>query len=120
MSVFRSDLAHGLGGLILMGAWAAFANRAHPWPAPAIAFAVQGALTAGITLLLKHAVETIVVRQPARPLLAPIAAAGISGSLLSITHLVAGTPAFWTTIAVPFCIATGYATVYTWRLVTDA
>ena len=119
MSIFRSNLAHCLGGLVLMGSWAAFANRAHPWPAPAIAFAVQGALTAGITLLLKQAVEAVVERQPARPWLAPLAAAGISGSLLSVAHLAAGTPAFWATVVVPFSVATGYATVYTWRLQRD-
>ena len=119
MSVFRSDLTHGLGGLVLMGGWAAFANSAHPWPAPAIAFAVQGALTAGITLVLKRAVETVVARQPMRPWLAPLAAAAISGSLLSIVHLAAGTPAFWETIIVPFSVATGYASVYTWRLFRD-
>jgi hypothetical protein len=80
---------------------------------------VQGALTAGITLLLKRTVETVVARQPARPWLAPLVAATISGSLLSITHLAAGTPAFWATIAVPFTVATGYATIYTWRLARD-
>jgi hypothetical protein len=119
MSIFRSDLAHGLGGLVLMGSWAAFANRAHPWPAPALAFAVQGALTAGITLLLKRTIERVVAHQPARPWLAPLAAAALSGGLLSVAHLAAGTPAFWATIAVPFSVATGYASVYTWRLTRD-
>lgn len=119
MSIFRSNVAHGVGGLLLMGTWAAFANRAYAWPAPALAFAVQGALTAGITLLLKRTVEAVVARYSERPWLAPMVAAGISGSLLTITHLAAGTPAFWSTIAVPFTVATTYATIYTWRLASD-
>ncbi|MEM6623831.1 MAG: hypothetical protein AAF674_16500 [Pseudomonadota bacterium] len=119
MSVFRSNLVHGLGGLILMGSWAAYANSAHPWPVPAIAFAVQGALTAVITLILKRTVETVVARQPSRPWLAPLAAAGISASLLSLVHLAVGTPAYWATLAVPFTVAAGYASFYTWRLVRD-
>ncbi|MCP3968983.1 MAG: hypothetical protein GY717_01410 [Rhodobacteraceae bacterium] len=119
MSLLRSNLAHGLGGLVLMGSWAAFANRAFPWPAPALAFAVQGALTAGITLLLKWAVELVVARQPTRPWLAPMAAAAISATLLTTVHMLAGTPALWATIAVPFFVATSYAALYTWRLVKD-
>ena len=119
MSLVRSNLAHGLSGLFLMGAWAAFANRAHPWPAPLTAFAVQGTLTAVITLLLKRMVETVVARWPERPWLAPVVAAAISGPLLSTVHVLAGTPAFWATIAVPFCVATSYAALYTWRLVKD-
>jgi hypothetical protein len=116
MSLLRSNLAHGLAGLALMGSWAAFANRHHPWPAPLQAFLVQGALTAGITLLLKRAVEIILASQPGRPWLAPLAAAAISATLLTTVHTLAGTPAFWATIAVPFTVATGYAALYTWRL----
>ena len=119
MSLVRSNFAHGLAGFVLMGSWAAFANRAHPWPAPLQAFVVQGLLTAGITLLLKRAVEAVVARQPRLPWLAPLAAAAISATLLSAVHTIAGTPAFWATIAVPFCVATSYAAMYTWRLVRD-
>lgn len=119
MNLLRSNLAHGLSGLLLMGGWAAFANRAHPWPAPLVAFAVQGTLTAVITLLLKRTVETVLARWPASPWLAPLAAAAISATLLSTVHGLAGTPAFWATIVVPFCVATSYAALYTWRLVKD-
>jgi hypothetical protein len=119
MSVIRSNLAHGAAGLLLMGSWAAFANRAHPWPAPALAFAVQGALTTVITLTMKRVIEAVLRWQPGRPWLAPLSAAAISASLLSSFHTLAGTPAFWATIAVPFSVATGYAGLYTWWLVRD-
>lgn len=117
--MLRSNMAHGAAGFVLMGSWAAFANRAYPWPEPALAFAVQGALTALITLLLKRAVETVIAQVPARPWLAPIVAAAISATLLSVAHGLAGTPAFWATIAVPFCVATSYSALYTWRLTRD-
>lgn len=119
MSLLRSNLAHGFAGFVLMGSWAAFANRHHLWPAPLQAFLVQGALTAAITVLLKRAVETVLARNPDRPWLAPLAAAAISCSLLTLVHTLAGTPAFWATIAVPFTVATTYAALYTRRLAHD-
>ncbi|MEM8731871.1 MAG: hypothetical protein AAGF79_18320 [Pseudomonadota bacterium] len=119
MTILRSNLAHGAAGFLLMGSWAYFANRNFPWPAPALAFAVQGTLTAAITLLLKRTIETVLARAPDQPWLAPMAAAAISGTLLCAVHTLAGTPAFWMTIAVPFSVATGYAILYTWRLARD-
>ncbi len=102
-----------------MGSWAAFANLDYPWPAPAQAFFVQGILTAGITILLKRKVEIVVARRPASPWLAPLAAAAVSATLLTTVHGIAGTPAFWATIAVPLFVATSYSALYAMRLVKD-
>lgn len=46
-------LTHMAVGFLLMGIWAAWANRTHPVPAPLIAGLLQGVLTALITGLLK-------------------------------------------------------------------
>ena len=59
MSLWQSKAVHGAVGFLLMGGWAVFANRAYEMPAPLIAGAVQGLLTATITLFLKKVVEGI-------------------------------------------------------------
>ncbi len=118
--VAGSNLAHMAGGFVLMGSWAAFANRAHPWPAPLLAGLVQGALTAVITLFLKRVVESVSARfsDHRRRWVPPLAAAGISAGLLTVAHGLAGTPALLATISVPFCVATGYAAIYAQTLAT--
>lgn len=116
MSLLKSNLVHGAGGFLMMGSWAAFANRDHPWPAPLQAALVQGVLTAGITLVLKRIVEAILERHPGKVWLAPLAAAAFSALMLASVHLLAGTPAFWTTVAVPFTVATCYSALYARRL----
>ena len=57
MSLLQSKAVHGIGGFVLMGGWAFFANRAHEMPSPLIAGIVQGLLTATITLFLKRIIK---------------------------------------------------------------
>lgn len=116
--ILRSSTAHGIAGFLLMGGWAAFANRAHPMPAPLFAGLVQGALTACITLFLKRMIEAIFHRTGglAQLLLPPLTALAVSTGLLTTVHRLAGTPALLATIAVPLCVSTGYAFLYTLTL----
>lgn len=120
MALADRNLGHMAGGFVLMGTWAVFANRAHPWPAPLFAGLVQGTLTALITLGLKRLVEALAVRLRGLPgyLLPPLSAAVVSVGLLFGLHTAAGTPEVWATLAVPSTVATLYAALYTVRLRT--
>jgi len=115
MSLLQSKAVHGAGGFLLMGGWAAFANRAHDMPAPLIAGLVQGLLTAVITLFLKRIIEAIFHRTARwlRFILPPAAACGISFVVLTAIHSVAGTPAVLATVSVPITVSTLYAFLYT-------
>ena len=52
-----STFAHVAFGFIAMGAWAVFANRAHPLPQALLAGLVQGAISGTLTLFLKKFLE---------------------------------------------------------------
>lgn len=118
MSVLRNRTLHGLGGFVLMGSWAGFANRDHPMPSPAIAGLVQGVMTALITAVLKHMIEALFDRAVGwwRIVLPGLAAFAVSVSALSLAHALAGTPALLATIAVPVSVSTVYALSYAYLL----
>jgi len=118
MSLADRNIAHMAAGFLLMGSWAAFANRAHPMPAPLLAGAVQGTLTAIITLGLKRMVEALAARLSGIAALAlPTAAAcAASATILATVHTLAGTPEVLATLAVPTTVATLYAALWAWRL----
>jgi ascorbate-specific PTS system EIIC-type component UlaA len=104
-----------------MGAWAAFANREHGLASALLAGAVQGALSAAITLALKKAVDFLSKRfQGVASLVAPpLIACSVSLGVLAGAHFIARTPEIAATIAVPFSIAFGYASLYSfglWRM----
>ena len=122
MSLAQNKAVHALGGFLLMGSWAAFANRGHAMPAPLIAGVVQGLLTATITLFLKAVIEAIFQRSTSllRFLLPPLSAFLISLVLLTAIHRIAGTPEVLTTIAVPITVSTLYACLYTIALSRNA
>ncbi|MEM7243097.1 MAG: hypothetical protein AAF429_13020 [Pseudomonadota bacterium] len=122
MSLLQSKAVHGMGGFLLMGGWAAFANRAFDMPAPLVAGLVQGALTAIITLFLKSVIEAIFARSHGwmRFVLPPLAAFFISIVILSLIHSLAGTPAIFATIIVPIAVSTTYAFFYSWTLARHA
>lgn len=109
-----SGVVHVLFAFVAMGSWAVFANRAHPMPKPVLAGAVQGALSAAITLFLKSGIEQLSKRIEgaatywAPPVLVLIA----SVSLLAAFHRLSGTPEIAKTIAVPLAVSTGYAALY--------
>ncbi len=115
MSLLQNKAVHGVGGFLLMGGWAFYANRAHEMPTPLIAGVVQGLLTATITLFLKRIIEGIFHRTSGfqRLVLPPLAAFLISVVLLSVIHRLAGTPAVLATISVPISVSTLYAFLYT-------
>ena len=117
-SLMRSSLVHIAFAFVAMGSWAAFANRAHPMPAPLQAGLIQGALSALITLLLKRGIEELARRfSGLAALLAPPVIAGlVSASLLTVIHTLGGTPEIARTIAVPWTVATSYAALYNFSL----
>lgn len=118
--LMRSSIVHVAFAFLAMGSWAAFANRAHPMPAPLQAGLLQGAISATITLVLKRSIEYLASRfSGLAALLAPPAIAGlVSASVLTVIHTIGGTPEIGRTIAVPLTVATSYAALYNlslWR-----
>ena len=116
--LMRSSIVHVGFAFLAMGSWAAFANRAHPMPAPLYAGLLQGAISATITLVLKRAIEYLASRfSGLAALLAPPGIAGlVSATLLTILHTLGGTPEIAKTIAVPLIVATSYAALYNYSL----
>lgn len=116
--LMRSSIVHVGFAFLAMGGWAAFANRAHPMPAPLHAGLLQGAISATITLVLKRAIEYLASRfSGLLALLAPPVIAGlVSASLLTLLHTIGGTPEVAKTIAVPLTVATSYAALYNYSL----
>jgi len=116
--VMRSSALHVAFAFLAMGSWAAFANRAHPMPAPLQAGLIQGTLSAVITVFLKRGIEELGRRfTGVAALLAPPVIAGLaSASLLTTMHALGGTPDIGRTIAVPLTVATGYAALYNYSL----
>lgn len=116
--LMRSSIVHISFAFLAMGGWAAFANRAHPMPAPLQAGLLQGAISATITLVLKRAIEYLASRfSGLMALLAPPVIAGlVSASLLTLLHTIGGTPEIAKTIAVPLTVATSYAALYNYSL----
>ena len=116
--LMRSSIVHVGFAFLAMGSWAAFANRAHPMPAPLQAGLLQGAISSTITLVLKRAIEYLASRfSGLAALLAPPMIAGlVSGTLLTMLHTLGGTPEIAKTIAVPLTVATSYAALYNYSL----
>lgn len=116
--LMRSSIVHVGFAFLAMGSWAAFANRAHPMPAPLYAGLLQGAISATITLVLKRAIEYLASRfSGLAALLAPPGIAGlVSATLLTFLHTLGGTPEIAKTIAVPLTVATSYAALYNYSL----
>ncbi|MDZ7600229.1 MAG: hypothetical protein U1A06_02500 [Hoeflea sp.] len=113
-----SSVVHLLFAFVAMGSWAVFANRVHPMPQPVVAGAVQGSLSALITLFLKSGIDLLSKRISgsatywAPPLIVLIA----SVSLLAGFHWLSGTPEIASTIAVPLAVSTSYAALYNFSL----
>lgn len=132
----RSSLAsntavHVAFGFITMGAWAVFANRAHPLPDALLAGLVQGTISGSLTLVLKKALERMsaaffgapqsdegIGRKLAALIIPPIITATTILAILVVAHTLASTPEVFATIAVPFAVSTTYAILYNlglWR-----
>lgn len=101
-----------------MGAWAVFANRAHPLPQALLAGFVQGLISGTLTLFLKKGLEWMNARlaRGAALIVPPLATAVAILAILIGVHTLAGTPEIAATIAVPFTVSTTYAFVYNYGL----
>jgi len=113
-----STVAHVGFAFIVMGGWAAFANRDHALPVMALAGLVQGIISGLLTLVLKKFLEWFAAKlSGAAALIVPplITASSILAILLA-AHTVAGTPEIALTIAFPFSVSTLYAIIYNWGL----
>ncbi len=129
---FREQMAantfvHVAFGFIAMGAWAVFANRAHPLPQALLAGFVQGTISGVLTLFLKKGLERMSAmffrersaeggRDIAALFVPPLITATAIAAILTTAHTLAGTPEVLATIAVPFTVSTTYAILYNLRL----
>lgn len=131
---FREQMAsntfvHVGFGFLAMGAWAFFANRAHPLPQALLAGLVQGTISGTLTLFLKKGLERMSAfffgarrsdeghgRNISALFIPPIVTATAIGTILFTAHTLAGTPEVLATIAVPFTVSTSYAILYNLRL----
>ncbi len=114
----QSTLAHVAFGFFVMGGWALFANRDHALPAMLLAGLVQGTISGLLTLGLKKFLEWQNARiiGAAALIVPPAITASTIFAILISAHTLAGTPALWATIAVPFAVSTSYAILYNLRL----
>jgi hypothetical protein len=115
----RSSAVHGAFAFLAMGGWAVFANRLHGAERALLAGAVQGTLSALLTLGLKRFLEAAVARLTdlwAAVLPPSLTCAAVLAILLGAHHL-AGTPNVWATISVPYAVSSSYAWIYSVSLV---
>lgn len=121
-AILQSTPAHMASGFLCMGAWALWVNFPHGLPAALMAGAVQGSLSATITLIMKKALEAVSAAFALRgaamfALIAPpFLVCSVSLIALITGHSLAKTPELWATIAVPFAVAFGYACLYSFGL----
>ena len=117
-AVFRRTAPHLATAFVGMGGWAMIANHAHPWPEMLAAGALQGSLSAGLTLAMKRLTEAVVGRLDRWPVViaAPVACGLLSASVLTTLHTLAGTPEVAATVAVPVAVSTLYAASYAMAL----
>jgi hypothetical protein len=122
-----NTLVHVAFGFLAMGAWAVFANRAHPLPQALLAGLVQGTISGVLTLFLKKGLERMSAmffrsrnheggRNIAALIVPPLITATAIATILTTAHTLAGTPEVLATIAVPFTVSTTYAVLYNLRL----
>lgn len=113
-----NTLVHMAFAFIMLGGWAAFANRHHSLPEILTAAVVQGTISALLTLCLKKFLEWFASRMKGWPALVvpPIITAATILAILWSAHTLAGTPEIGATIAVPFTVSTTYAILYNLRL----
>ncbi|WP_295805859.1 hypothetical protein [uncultured Nitratireductor sp.] len=114
----KKSAVHMAFAFLVMGSWAVFANRSHPMPRPLLAGAIQGLLSACITLFLKRMVEWLTARFSGLGalVLPPLIACLVSATLLTAIHAAAGTPEILATVTLPLTVATSYAALYTYSL----
>lgn len=117
-AVAGNTVVHVAFAFIVMGGWAAFANRDHSLPQMVLAGVVQGTISALLTLGLKKFLESLRGRfsGAAALIVPPLMTASAILIILYAAHTLANTPEIWTTIAFPFTVSTTYAILYNLRL----
>ncbi len=105
---------HVAGAVVVMGGWAAFANRAHGAAAMLTAAVVQAAASAAVTYTLKTSLEAMARRLDgvAAFVVPPSVSCAVVLLVLVTAHRLAGTRALWSTIAIPYAASSTYAWVY--------
>ena len=118
----RSTPLHVAIGFLLMGGWAAFANRGHGVQAQGLAFVVQGLLSGALTLVLKRGLEAAYARMapPFDRTVPPMVSCLVIAGVLTLVHTLAGTPEVLATIAVPWSLSTLYGFIYVFTLPAKA
>lgn len=93
-----------------MGGWAIWANAADGMRAALLAGLVQGAMSGALTLGLKRSVDWMRprMRGPLAYVAPGLIAVMCSATILILAHRISGTPAIWTTIAVPLAVSSSY------------
>ena len=114
----RSSPVHVAFAFLAMGAWAVFANRFVGLSHALTAGLVQGALSGGITLVLKRFLETASARLPGvwAVVAPPTISCAVILAVLVGAHLIAGTRNILATISLPYAVSSTYAWVYSWAM----
>ena len=106
---------HVAGAVLVMGGWAAFANRAHGVSAALRSALAQAAASALVTYTLKTSLDAMArrLRNLAAFVVPPTISCLVVLALLVAAHRLAGTHEVATTIAVPYAASSAYAWIYT-------
>ena len=119
IALARSSAVHVAFAFLAMGAWATFANRSVGLSHALTAGLVQGALSGGITLVLKRFLEAASARLPGvwAVVAPPMISCAVILAVLVSAHLIAGTRNILATISLPYAVSSTYAWVYSWAMV---
>ena len=114
----RKTSVHVVSAVLVMGSWAAFANRNHGAAALLRAACVQAGASAFFTFTLMSTLERLGARLRGTKayIVPPSVCCVIVLAILVTAHRLAGTPQLWATIAVPYAASAGYAWVYGWNV----
>src|SRR5437773_30135 len=110
----RSSIHVG-SAVVVMGSWAAFANRAHGVWAAVVAGLVQGGASALVTFTLKSSLEAMSgwLKGTLAFVVPPTVSCTVVLILLVVAHRLAGTHELWSTISIPYAASSAYAWIYT-------
>ena len=101
--------------VVVMGSWAAFANRAHGVRPALVAGLVQAGASALVTLALKSSLDAMAgwLKGTLAFVVPPTLSCTVVLTLLVIAHRLAGTHELWSTISIPYAASSAYSWIYT-------
>ena len=116
--MLKATALHVAVAAVAMGSWAAFANAGAGAAAMTRAALAQAAISGGITLGLKRALEAMGAawRDPLALVLPPLVTCAVTLAVLVGVHTAAGTANLWRTIALPYAVSSTYAWGYSLAL----